>query len=290
VTKKDHLVIELDIRKRLIGSKGPFDLNVQLRVPTHELAVLYGASGAGKTTLLRMLAGLDRPTEGRIVVDGETWYDSSRNLCVPPQKRSIGFVFQNYALFPSMTVRGNLEFAAPRRNDPQTDMLLKLTEMVELQHRYPGELSGGQQQRVALARALMRRPKLLLLDEPLSALDIDMREKLQHEIAALHRDLKLTTILVSHDRAEISRVADRVCMIRDGSVTFDGNPSDAFQENTSASGGRVQGHVVDIVRSNGSVAIRAAVPGDTMQVEIHLNERQVRELIARRGISANNPD
>jgi len=141
-------LIELQVSKRLIGSKGPFDLSVRLSVRANKLAVLYGASGAGKTTLLRMLAGLDRPDDGCIEVDGETWFDSRQKVCVPPQKRSVGFVFQNYALFPSMTVRRNLEFAAGRRKDSRVDMLLEMVELQELHNRYPANLSGGQQQSV----------------------------------------------------------------------------------------------------------------------------------------------
>ena len=275
-------MIELYARKSLIGSKGPFELDVRLTVPSHELAVLYGVSGAGKTTLLRMLAGLDRPSEGRIRVCGETWFDSARKICVPPQKRSIGFVFQNYALFPSMTVRGNLEFAAGSRKDPRTDLLLKLIELEELQNRYPEELSGGQQQRVALARALIRKPKLLLLDEPLSALDPEMREKLQDEIMRLHQELGLTTLLVSHDRSEICRVADRIFVIKEGRVAFDGYPAHAFQADQTRQTSPMKGHVVDIVSHNGSVAILASVRGDSAQVEILLNAQQLQELFEKK--------
>ncbi len=276
-------MIELRVRKRLIGSKGPFELNVSLAVPANELAVLYGVSGAGKTTLLRMLAGLDRPSDGRIEVDGQTWFDPARKICVPPQERSIGFVFQNYALFPSMTVRRNLEFAAGRRNGPRVNMLLKMAELEKLQNRYPEELSGGQQQRVALARALMRKPKILLLDEPLSALDAEMREKLQDEILRLHHELELTTLLVSHDRSEICRLADRVFTIKEGRVAFEGLPFQAFQTDRSRPDGAMKGRVVDIVTHNGTVAILAAMLGDSLQVEIPLDERQLHQLMQKRG-------
>lgn len=276
-------LIELDIHKRLIGSKGPFELRAQLTVASQELAVLYGPSGAGKTTLLRMLAGLEQPTRGTIRVDGQTWFDSAKRVCVRPQDRSIGFVFQDYALFPSMTVRRNLEFAAPRRNQSRADRLLKLTELEELQHRYPADLSGGQQQRVALARALMREPKLLLLDEPLSALDTDMREKLLDELVGLHRELGLTTLLVSHDRSEICRVGDSVSILKDGCVVYRGHPLQAFQDLLRGTDTLMKGHIVDIVPCNGSFAIRAAVPGDSHQVEILINEQQLRNLLDRKG-------
>ena len=123
-----HL-ISLNVRKRLIGSEGSFELRVKFTVPEGRLAVLYGVSGAGKTTLLRMLAGLEQPDDGCIEIAGKAWFDRKQRVCVPPQKRSVGMVFQNYALFPSMTVRRNLEFAAGRRKDPRVDMLLDMVEL-----------------------------------------------------------------------------------------------------------------------------------------------------------------
>lgn len=273
-----HL-ISLSVRKHLLGAEGPFELSVELSVPRGELAVLHGVSGAGKTTLLRMLAGLEHPTWGYIQVGEETWFDSRRRVCLPPQKRSVGFVFQNYALFPSMTVRRNLEFAAGRRKDPRVETLLEMVELEELQHRYPEELSGGQQQRVALARALIRQPKILLLDEPLSALDAAMREKLQDEILRVHRELKLTTLLVSHDRAEIFRLADRVIVIHRGQVTVEGLPSEAFKALRIEAGGLLKGEVVDMLCENGSIAIVASAGDDFPRIEIRLNARQLRELI-----------
>jgi molybdate transport system ATP-binding protein len=260
-----------------MGAQGPFELCVKFKIPKGKFAVLYGVSGAGKTTLLRMLAGLDHPDEGRIEVDGDTWFSATPKVCVPPQKRKIGLVFQNYALFPSMTVRRNLEFAAERRNDPGVDTLLEMVELKELQQRYPEELSGGQQQRVALARALIRRPKILLLDEPLSALDENMREKLQEQILRLHRDLDLTTILVSHDRSEIFRMADHVLAIHNGRLTFEGSPFHLFQDNQSRSG-HSRGTVLNIFCDKGYVGIIATVDEGPTKVEIRLNERQLKQL------------
>lgn len=211
-------MIELDFKKNLIGSEGPFELSAHITIEKNEITVLSGASGAGKTTLLRLLAGLDQPDEGFIKVEGATWFDREALIHLSPQKRSTGFVFQNYALFPTMSVRRNLEYAASDRNDPGIDKLLKMVGLEELQNRYPERLSGGQQQRVALARALVRRPKLLLLDEPLSALDPAMRQKLQDEILLLHKELDLTIVLVSHDPNEIRRLATKVLRIDMGTV------------------------------------------------------------------------
>lgn len=272
-------MIRLHVRKRLVGSEGPFDLDVDFAIPDGCLAVLYGVSGAGKTTLLRMVAGLETPDGGRIEVDGQTWFDASRGICLRPQQRSIGLVFQNYALFPSMTVRRNLEYAAGSRKDPRVDMLLDMVELKELQYRYPDEMSGGQQQRVALARALIRRPKILLLDEPLSALDSAMREKLQSEILRLHRELGLTTILVSHDRSEIRRLADRVVAIERGRIAFEGPPAHAFTSDLSADSDILDGDVVDMYQEDGSVAVVAAAAGDSVRVRIQLDDKRLRELV-----------
>ncbi|MFH0824028.1 MAG: ATP-binding cassette domain-containing protein [Pseudomonadota bacterium] len=278
-------MIELQVRKRLIGSTGPFDLNVRMDIPFDKLAVLHGASGAGKTTLLRILAGLDHPDEGYIRVDGKTWFDHKQNLCVSPQDRRIGFVFQNYALFPSMTVRRNLEFAAGRRKDPFVDAILEMVELEELQKRYPAELSGGQQQRVALARALVRRPKILLLDEPLSALDEVMRRKLQDEILDLHKEFQLTTILVSHDRAEVLRMADHVFSLEHGRLSCEGPPSEVFKDDDDPNCSHFQGEVTNIVSDNGSVAIVAAAEGGRIRVRIRLNEGQLKSILHLKGFA-----
>lgn len=217
-------IIELDVEKHLVGCYGPYRLRARLAATKGSFTVLGGASGAGKTTLLRIIAGLDKPSCGKVCVFGESWLDSDQAIWLPPQRRNVGFVFQNYALFPTMTVRRNLDFAAGRRNDPRVDVLLEMVELKQLQDRYPFELSGGQQQRVALARALIRQPKVLLLDEPLSALDQIMRTRLQDGLIQIHRELGLTTFMVSHDPLEIRKMADRLIVIDAGEITFDGVP------------------------------------------------------------------
>ncbi|MFH1136252.1 MAG: ATP-binding cassette domain-containing protein [Pseudomonadota bacterium] len=209
-------MLELDIKKTLSGADGPFVLQVRGVVRAGELTALTGASGAGKTTLLRMISGLDNPDEGRIAWSGVEWFNSGAGINLRPQQRNVGLVFQDYALFPTMTVRRNLEFAAGDRNAAAVDFMLGLIELRELQHRFPGALSGGQQQRVALARALIRKPGLLLMDEPLSSLDPAMRGRLQDEILRLKEQLDLTIILVSHQTREIARMASTVLMIEDG--------------------------------------------------------------------------
>jgi molybdate transport system ATP-binding protein len=213
-------VLDFHLTKALHTAAGPRTLNVRLTLAPGELVALSGPSGAGKTTLLRLLAGLSRPDSGFLRVEGQTWYDHARRQWLPPQRRPLGFVFQDYALFPNMTVRENLAFAATDLSGTKhhIEELLALLELTELASRRPAALSGGQQQRVALARALARRPRLLLLDEPLSALDLPTRLRLQAALADIHQKFNLTTVLISHDPAEIARLAHRVVELELGQV------------------------------------------------------------------------
>jgi len=193
-------MIELSVKKRLLSAEGSLELRFETIIEEGEFVALFGESGAGKTTILRMIAGLETPDSGHIIVNGTPWFDSQKRINLPPAKRPIGFVFQDYALFPNMSVKENLRFALQKGDNPAIiDELLDTIALRELADRLPSQLSGGQQQRVAMARALVRRPRLLLLDEPLSALDHAMRHKLQDELAKLHQHFNLTTILVSHD-------------------------------------------------------------------------------------------
>lgn len=222
-------MIRFFLRKKLRASDGDMLLDVQCRLDQGQLLTIYGKSGAGKTSILRMLAGLLSPDRGIIEVHGQTWLNTVNRIGLRPQKRAIGYVFQDYALFPNMTVRENLQFGLEKGQDPQiVDELIHTIELEQLQHRKPDTLSGGQQQRVALARALVRRPKLLLLDEPLSALDKAMRLKLQDYILKVHRQFQLTTILVSHDLAEVFKLSDQVMCLEKGLVTAQGKPVEVF--------------------------------------------------------------
>ncbi len=221
-------MINLSATKKLMGADGPFELSVDFSLEQGTLLTLFGVSGSGKTTLLRILAGLEKPESGRIEVNKRVWFDSNQGIDLPPQKRSIGFVFQDYSLFPTMTVRENLRYAQKKRNDSKILDILDLTGLSELQGRYPATLSGGQQQRVALARAIVREPEILLLDEPLSALDTETRIRLQDEILRIHNTLGLTTILVSHDRQEVFKLSDGVALIDKGRILRHGATLDMF--------------------------------------------------------------
>lgn len=224
-------MIEIDVSKRLNTGGEELSLQVQICIEQGSFATLFGKSGAGKTTLLRILAGLCTPDAGLVRVGNETWFDSRHHINLPPQQRRSGFVFQDHALFPNLSVRENLAYALPTRGDNAfINQLLTITGLDALQHRAPDTLSGGQRQRVALARALARRPSVLLLDEPLSALDVELRARLQDEIRRLHNLLDLTTVMVSHDIPEVFKLSDRVFIIEQGSIAKRGTPSSVFAD------------------------------------------------------------
>ncbi|MYZ46390.1 ABC transporter ATP-binding protein [Propylenella binzhouense] len=201
---------------------------MDLSIARGEFVSFLGPSGCGKTTTLRMVAGFERPTTGTVSIDGREVTD------LRPNQRDIGMVFQSYALFPNMTVAGNIGFGLRVARRPAEEIRARVAEMLEIvklpQHagRYPYQLSGGQQQRVALARALAVRPKVLLLDEPLSALDAKIRVSLREEIRALQRDLGITTIYVTHDQEEALSMSDRIVVMSEGRVEQIGSPFEIY--------------------------------------------------------------
>lgn len=240
-------MILINIKKHLDTAEGALEAHYELSITDGEFLTLFGSSGAGKTTLMRMIAGLETPESGVIEVDGEVWFDSSRKINLPPQKRSIGFVFQDYALFPTMSVRENLLFAAENAQQRHNvDELIELVELSQLSNRLPVSLSGGQKQRVALARALVRHPKILLLDEPLSALDPSMRSKLQDELALIHTRLGVTTLLVSHDIAETVKLSDRLASVVSGRIERLCPPMEFFSPQTLSGKLQLIGEVLKI--------------------------------------------
>lgn len=215
-------MIQANVQKRLTASGGPLDLQVKLEVSRGECVALFGESGSGKTSVLRMLAGLLSPDGGEIRVNDEIWYDGQRGIHLPPQRRGLGFVFQDYALFPHLTVWQNLTFALPK--GAELSLIHELAEVMELgglMGQKPAKLSGGQQQRVALARTLGMMPPVLLLDEPLSALDQRMRRQIGAWLADFVKRAQTTILLVSHDPAEIIQLAQRVCALEAGQIVRD---------------------------------------------------------------------
>lgn len=238
-------MITINITKALHGSNGGMNLDINLEIKEHDFIALTGQSGSGKTTLLRILAGLESAS-GEIKIGDATYLD--KNFSLSPQKREIGFIFQDYALFPNMSVEENLLFVNKDRD--LANHLLKITELSELKKRFPVTLSGGQKQRVSLCRAMMNRPKLLLMDEPLSALDPSMRTKLQNEILTLHKEFETTTIMVSHDPSEIYRLARRVVVLEHGKIIKDGTPKEILLQTYGSQKFSFVGEILDIIKAD----------------------------------------
>ncbi len=203
-----------------LSQAGPIPLEVDLACASGEVLALVGPSGSGKSTVLRCIAGVLHAKAGRIAVGGETWFDPAAGISLSPRERSVGFVFQNYALFPHMSAEANVRMAlghVPSAERPaRARALLDRVNLKGLESRRPAELSGGQQQRVAVARALARDPRALLLDEPFSAVDRSTRQILYRELATLRRDLAMPMVLVTHDLDEAAMLADRMCILYRG--------------------------------------------------------------------------
>jgi len=264
-------MIACNISKMLHGAQGVMPLHVNLNIEEGEFVALSGKSGSGKTTLLRILAGLEE-AEGEIKVDNKFWLENKKSL--PVQKREIGFVFQDYALFENMTVEKNLLFVS---NDKAlAEKLLELTELRELKNRHPNSLSGGQKQRVSICRALMKRPKILLLDEPLSALDPAMRTKLQNELLMLHKEFGTTTIMVSHDPSEIYRLANRVIVLQNGQIINDGSPKEILLKTQGSQKFSFTGELLDIKKVD--VIYIAIVAIGQQLVEIVVSSQEAKSL------------
>ena len=244
-------MIEIDIIKPLYTADGIINLKVNKKINKGDFLTLFGKSGSGKTKLLRILVGLETPQSGKIIVDKEIWFDSSKKINLAPQKRDVGFVFQDYALFPNMSVKKNLEFALKNKNEiKKVDEILEIMEIKNLSNMKPELLSGGQKQRVALARTLMTNPKILLLDEPLSALDTTMRLKLQDELSLIHQKFNITSILVSHDISEVFKLSNRVFKINLGEIEEDGTPNELFSNQKISSKFKIVGEILSIKKSD----------------------------------------
>lgn len=264
-------MINIDINKSLHGANGVMDFNIDLSIEEGDFVAIAGQSGSGKTTLLRILAGLDK-TRGFIKVGDEVWLDKS--TCRAPQERKIGFVFQDYALFPNMTVEQNLLYVT--KDKALCTKLLEMTDLETLKKRLPSTLSGGQKQRVSLCRAMMNRPKLLLLDEPLSALDPEMRMKLQNEILALHKEFGTTTIMVSHDPSEIYRLSNRVIVLENGKITNDGSPKEVLLKTSGSQKFSFEGEILDIAKVD--VIYIAIISIGQQLVEVVVSEQEAESL------------
>ncbi|HEB9289073.1 TPA: sulfate/molybdate ABC transporter ATP-binding protein [Campylobacter coli] len=241
-------MIKIDIKLPINTAKGKKQLELNTCLKANEITAIFGESGAGKTTLLKIIAGLIKPEFGRIEVGDELWLDTQKNINLAIQKRKIGFVFQDYALFPNMSVKENISYAATSKQ--KVEELLSLMNLENLAKIYPKNLSGGQAQRVALARALAREPQILLLDEPLSALDFKMRSFLQDELVKILQHFKITTLLVSHDLAEIYKLSHRILELSNGKIIKDARTNEFFTSSNLSAKLRLSATLLEIKKSD----------------------------------------
>jgi spermidine/putrescine transport system ATP-binding protein len=216
----------VNIEKQFAGQ--PVVHPLSLTIEEGEFLTLLGPSGCGKTTILRMIAGFEQPTVGEIFLDGKNVTE------LPPNKRDLNLVFQHYALFPHMTVEQNIQFGLKMKKIPAAEQkeriaeAIRLTQLTPLAKRYPHQLSGGQQQRVAIARAIANKPRVLLLDEPLGALDLQLRKNLQAELKQLQRSLGITFVYVTHDQEEAMMMSDRIVIMNTGKIEQIGTPKEIY--------------------------------------------------------------
>jgi multiple sugar transport system ATP-binding protein len=226
------------IAKRFKTARGPVNAvqDVSLDIRDGEFFVLLGPSGCGKSTLLNLVAGLERPTAGEIRFDEETVAAGSKNVFLPPRRRNVAMVFQSYALYPHLKVFDNIAFPLRISKDRRLDIqqavksAARMLDIENLLQRKPAELSGGQRQRVAIARALVRRPRLFLLDEPLSNLDAQLRTRMRVELKNLQRKINVTTLYVTHDQIEAMTLGDRIALLRGGSLIQVGAPDEMYNQ------------------------------------------------------------
>ncbi len=261
--------------------------SIDLAITPGEMVCFVGPSGCGKTTLLRIIAGLEMQTSGRVIQNGR---DVSH---AKPAARDYGIVFQSYALFPNLTIAANVAYGLVNRRRPRAEVAARVAELLALVGlpdaglKFPGQLSGGQQQRIALARALATSPSLLLLDEPLSALDAKVRERLRGEIRALQQRLKVTTVMVTHDQEEALSMSDRVVVMRNGAIEQIGTPQDVYErpatpfvadflgkvsvlKGTSAGGGRYRVGTVEL-----DLGIAGFAAGDPVRIYLRPEDRHI---------------
>ncbi len=275
--------IEAEVKKDF----GSFSLDISFIEDNKRIGIL-GASGGGKSMTLKMLAGIETPDSGRIVLNGRVLYDSSLKINVRPQQRRVGYLFQNYALFPTMTVFRNIEAGLGKMNKKE-----KRQKAEEIMHkfcldglgqRYPFELSGGQQQRVALARIMVYEPDLILLDEPFSALDVYLKDRMQEELMELLSDYGGSVILVSHSRDEIYRFSDRLLIIHQGRITNHGNTEDIFRDPGTRSAAMLTGcknfssvavldeHTLEAKDWGITLKVKGRIPADTAFIGYRAHE------------------
>lgn len=281
------------IHARLRLDHGDFSLDVDLQLPSRGVTGLFGHSGSGKTTLLRCIAGLERTARGRLAFDDECWQDSDRGVFVPPHQRAIGYVFQEASLFAHLSVHGNLKFGmqrvAARDRRVAWDQAVELLGIAPLLERMPERLSGGERQRVAIARALLSSPRLLLMDEPLAALDIKRRNEILPYLERLHTELDIPVLYVSHSPDEVARLADHLVLLDEGRAIAQGELREtlarldlptAFSEDAGVvidaevAEHDLQYHLTRLIFPGGEVLVsrRPEAPGQRLRFRVHARD------------------
>lgn len=258
-------MIKLHFKKQISPK---FNINIDCEIPKNQFVCIYGQSGCGKTTLLNIMAGFLKADNGYMIQGNKIYFDNK--IFLPPQKRNIGFVFQDYALFPNMNVLQNLIFA---NNDKRFAFeLLEFFEIIDLKYDKIQNLSGGQKQRVALARALMKKPEILLLDEPLSALDSKVKIKLQNYLQNIQKKLNITTIMVSHDLSEVYKLSNIVCGMNNGRIDKIAAPYEFFEQNLYSNNSTIPGKIVKIIDKNEIFVVIVSVSNLLYEVILSKNE------------------
>ena len=253
-------MIKALLNKKLRGAAGAMDLELELSIAEGSFNALFGPSGAGKTSTLRMISGFMRPDSGLITTNGHSWFNSKEKINIKPGKRNIGFVFQNLALFPNMSVLENMRYAAGKNQDETLfKELLEVSELGSLADQKSAELSGGQQRRAALIRAIAQQPDLLLLDEPFSGIDNQTRLRLQDYLADLHQRFKFTVILVSHDIAEVCKLAENIWQIEEGKIIKSGTAAQIFGLNSGFGQLQLTAKVVAVAADELSLLIAGSI-------------------------------
>ncbi|MGO3182137.1 MAG: ATP-binding cassette domain-containing protein [Aequorivita sp.] len=270
-------MIKIALEKELNATDGEMLLQVNFELQNGDFLSVHGSSGAGKTSIFRMIAGLMPVKKGLIKVNGSTWLDTTKRIDLIPQQRRIGYVFQEPTLFPNMSVRENLEYALEKgQNKEIINRLLEIMELGDFHKRTPEVLSGGQKQRVALARALVRKPEILLLDEPFSALDDAMRSKLQDYVLRVHREFQLTTLMITHDVSESIKMSNKVLTLEQGKIVKGGIPIDVFSEKKLSGKFQFTGQVLEI-KKEGFLYLVLILIGTSI-VKIVAEEDDVKDL------------
>lgn len=277
-------MININCIKLIENKTTSLKLSYDLKIEDNNIISVFGKSGSGKTTFLRILAGLTNPSKGYIIINNEVWFDLEKNINISSQNRNVGFVFQESSLFPNMTIKENLLFALQK--DKNTDFMNRLIDIAEISsllNRYPENISGGQKQRVALIRALIKKPVLLLLDEPFSALDIEMRLNLQELLTKIFNEYRIPVFFVTHDISEALKISDKILILEYDSTAKVKNTNDFFKKQFLSGKHQSIGEIIDMHKNDifwivsiltGSTSTKVVI-SEEEALQLKLNDRVI---------------